>query len=86
VVEEPERHSRTAQPAIVPKADHVRVRAHALPIEPLRVRRCHLGVVLDNRDSGLDDILRRWTFEDPYWRCIDNGQLAEQSGSAGYEQ
>ena len=26
---------------------------------------CRVRVVLDNRDSGLDDILRRWTFEDP---------------------
>ena len=47
---------------------------------------CRVRIVLDNRGSGLDDILRRWTFEDPYWRCIDNGELAEQSGSAGYEQ
>lgn len=38
-------------------------------------------IILDNRDSGLDDILRRWTFENPYWRCIDTGELAEQSGS-----
>jgi hypothetical protein len=44
---------------------------------------CRISIVLDNRNSGLDDILRRWIFEDPYWRCIDNGQLAEQSGSAG---
>jgi hypothetical protein len=40
-------------------------------------------IILDNQGSGLDDILRRWRFEDPYWRCIDTGELAEQSGSAG---
>jgi hypothetical protein len=26
---------------------------------------CRISIVLDNRDSGLDDILRRWIFEDP---------------------
>jgi hypothetical protein len=39
-----------------------------------------LRIVLDTRDSGLDDNRRRWILEDPYWRCMDSGELAEQSG------
>jgi hypothetical protein len=38
-------------------------------------------IILDNRSSGLDETQRRWTLENPYWRCIDNGELAEQSGA-----
>ena len=41
---------------------------------------CRLQIVLDQRGSGLDDSLRRWTFENPYWRCMDTGELGEQSG------
>jgi hypothetical protein len=37
-------------------------------------------IVLDHRDSGLDEVLRRWTFENPYWRCKETGELGEQSG------
>lgn len=47
---------------------------------------CRIQIVLDTPRSGLDDVLRRWTFEDPFWRCIDNGVLAEQSVAAGYEE
>jgi hypothetical protein len=36
-------------------------------------------LVLENQCSGLDDLLRRWTFEEPYWRCVDTGELAEES-------
>ena len=43
-------------------------------------RRVYL--ILDAPDSGLDNIRRRWTFEAPYWRCIDSGEVAEQSGPA----
>jgi hypothetical protein len=39
-----------------------------------------LQIVLENWGSGLDDRRRRWTFEDPYWRCIDSGETAEQAG------
>ncbi len=39
-------------------------------------------ITLNNRGAGRDDILREWTFENPYWRCIDSGQLAEQAGPA----
>lgn len=41
-----------------------------------------VNIVLDNPGSGLDDILRRWTFYAVYWRCVDTGELAEQSGPA----
>jgi len=41
-----------------------------------------VNIVLDNPSSGLDDILRRWTFDALYWRCADTGELAEQSGAA----
>jgi hypothetical protein len=41
---------------------------------------CRVRIVLDDQGSGLDDILRRWTFENPYWRCMDTGELGEQSG------
>lgn len=37
-------------------------------------------IVLDHRGSGLDDCLRRGTFENPYWRCMDTGELGEQIG------
>jgi hypothetical protein len=37
-------------------------------------------IVLDHRSSGVDDNLRRWTFENPYWRCMDTGELGEPSG------
>jgi hypothetical protein len=41
---------------------------------------CRVRYVLEDRGSGLDDILRRWTFESPYWRCMDTEELGEQSG------
>jgi hypothetical protein len=41
---------------------------------------CRVRIVLDDQGSGLDDILRRWTFENPYWRCKETGELGEQSG------
>jgi hypothetical protein len=47
---------------------------------------CRVRIVLDDRGSGLDDIMRRWRFENPYWRCIESGELGEQSGSAAFER
>jgi hypothetical protein len=42
---------------------------------------CMVRITLDNQSSGLDEGRRRWTFEDPYWRCVDTRELAEPSGS-----
>jgi hypothetical protein len=44
-----------------------------------------IRVVLDNRASGLDDILRRWTFEDGCWQRTDTGELAQESGLPGLQ-
>jgi hypothetical protein len=41
--------------------------------------------VLENWGSGLDDLLRRWTFEDSCWTCVDTGDVAQESGLAGLQ-
>ena len=45
----------------------------------------NLRVVLENWGSGLDDTLRRWTFQDGSWQCADTGELAQTSGSPGLQ-
>jgi len=40
-------------------------------------------VVLENWGSGLDRIMRRWTFEDGYWQCMDSREIAQESQWGG---
>ena len=42
-------------------------------------------VVLENWGSGLDNLMRRWTFADGCWQCVDTGDLAEESDLAGLQ-
>jgi hypothetical protein len=42
-------------------------------------------ITLENWGSGLDHVLRRWTLEDGCWRCMDTGELAEESTLAGLQ-
>ena len=42
-------------------------------------------VVLENRGSGLDNLMRGWTFADGCWQRVDTGDLAQESGLAGLQ-
>ena len=42
-----------------------------------------ISIILENWGSGLDDALRRWVLMDGCWKCIDTGDLAEDSRLAG---
>ncbi len=42
-----------------------------------------VSIVLDHWGSGLDDAMRRWVLVDGYWRCTDNGDLAEEARLSG---
>ena len=46
-----------------------------------------VSIVLENWGSGMDRAMRRWTWGDGHWRCMDSGEIAQESrwrGSKGF--